>query len=346
MNKKIFAFIALTAGLVTIGMLLNPVGEKIVVDKFAKMADEINSDFSTTWQAEPNPKVKFDLNDPKEMFNLIIDEIPEEFDQQPTSSIKSSDLPENFDPREKWPSCESLKEIRDQSACGSCWAFGAASAMSDRLCIQSGQTDQRRVSTGDILACCKSCGMGCNGGYLYETWAFWKNTGVSTGGLFDDKRWCTPYPFPPCNHHSDGPFDDCSKHDYHTPKCLKECSNKDYKKPYGQDKMKADSVYAVKKDENSIKTELFERGSVEAAFTVYEDFLLYKSGVYQHKKGSALGGHAIKIMGWGVENGVKYWLAVNSWNEAWGDRGTFKILRGKNHCGIENNIVAGIAKLN
>jgi len=33
------------------------------------------------------------------------------------------------------------------------------------------------------------------------------------------------------------------------------------------------------------------------AFTVYADFESYKSGVYVHKSGSALGGHAVKIIG-------------------------------------------------
>ena len=92
-------------------------------------------------------------------------------------------------------------------------------------------------------------------------------------------------------------------------------------------------------------TELYEHGSVEGAFTVYEDFVNYKSGVYQHVTGSQLGGHAIKLIGWGVENGTKYWLCVNSWNNGWGDNGTFKILKGESHCGIEDEIVAGIPKL-
>ena len=50
----------------------------------------------------------------------------------------------------------------------------------------------------------------------------------------------------------------------------------------------------------------------------------------------ALGGHAIRLLGWGVEEGTPYWLVANSWNYDWGDGGTFKILRGSDHCGIES----------
>ena len=85
-------------------------------------------------------------------------------------------------------------------------------------------------------------------------------------------------------------------------------------------------------------------GPVEAAFTVYEDLLHYKSGVYQHVSGKVLGGHAVRMLGWGVENGTPYWLIANSWNTDWGDNGYFKIVRGQDECGIEDEINAGFAQ--
>ena len=43
----------------------------------------------------------------------------------------------------------------------------------------------------------------------------------------------------------------------------------------------------------------------------------YKSGIYKHVSGAALGGHAAIIIGWGVEEGVEYWIAQNSWDKNW-----------------------------
>jgi cathepsin B len=92
--------------------------------------------------------------------------------------------------------------------------------------------------------------------------------------------------------------------------------------------------------------EIYEKGPISGAFTVYEDFADYSSGVYQHVTGEYLGGHAIKIIGWGeTDDGVKYWLVANSWNETWGEKGFFRILRGVNECGIEDNVYAAMPKL-
>ncbi|VDO37771.1 unnamed protein product [Onchocerca flexuosa] len=69
-------------------------------------------------------------------------------------------IPESFDAREEWPECASLRNIRDQSSCGSCWAVAAVEAMSDRICIMSKGKIQVTLSADDLLSCCKSCGFG------------------------------------------------------------------------------------------------------------------------------------------------------------------------------------------
>jgi len=45
------------------------------------------------------------------------------------------------------------------------------------------------------------------------------------------------------------------------------------------------------------------------------------------------GGHAIKILGWGNESGLDYWLVANSWGAAWGEEGYFRIKVGS--CNID-----------
>lgn len=45
------------------------------------------------------------------------------------------DLPESFEPKDKWPQCTNIYHARDQSNCGSCWAHGTTEALEDRLCI-------------------------------------------------------------------------------------------------------------------------------------------------------------------------------------------------------------------
>ena len=84
-------------------------------------------------------------------------------------------------------------------------------------------------------------------------------------------------------------------------------------------------------------------GPVQGGFTVYEDFMHYSGGVYKHTTGSMLGGHAIKIIGWGNEDGQDYWLVANSWNTTWGIKGFFKIAFGE--CGIEGQVYAGMADI-
>jgi len=132
-------------------------------------------------------------------------------------------------------------------------------------------------------------------------------------------------------------------------------------------------------DLRSIMLEIVTSGPATAVYTVYDGMPQYKFGVYVHGNGQMLGGHAVEIIGYGMghttcysinaaipdlwcgrncasgscpsdscrcddspsdQGAVPYWLIANSWNDDWGDHGTFKILRGQNECGIEQNIIS------
>ncbi|KAF6093183.1 cathepsin B [Phyllostomus discolor] len=145
-------------------------------------------------------------------------------------------LPENFDAREQWPQCPTIKEIRDQGSCGSCWAFGAVEAISDRICILSNGLQNVEVSAEDLLTCCGfQCGEGCNGGFPSGAWNFWKKQGLVSGGLYDSHIGCRPYSIPPCEHHVNGSRPPCSGEGGDTPKCSKICEP-GYSPSYKEDK--------------------------------------------------------------------------------------------------------------
>ncbi|CAF3491828.1 unnamed protein product [Rotaria socialis] len=307
-----------------------------------ELINEVNA-AQTTWKAAPSKFMTWS----KESITRLMGVRPEYFEQHklitPIQHEVTKDLPDNFDARDQWPNCQSIKEVRDQGSCGSCWAFGAVEAMTDRICIASSGAKNFHISAEDLVSCCDECGFGCDGGFPQSAWSYFKTDGLVTGGNYNTKQGCEPYSIPACDHHVNGTLPPCQG-EQPTPDCKTKCID-GYPTPYAKDKHFGSSVYAVRSDQTQIKTEIFTNGPVEAAFTVYADFLTYKTGVYKHTTGSVLGGHAVKILGWGLDGTTPYWLVANSWNEDWGDKGYFKILRGKNECGIEDGIVAGAPKL-
>lgn len=296
--------------------------------RYEEIANKINN-MKTTWKAtvyekDYKPFLGTFLDHPKVLPRKVFNKYNDE-------------LPENFDLREKYPDCKSIGTILDQANCGSCWAFGAAEAMTDRMCIIAKK--DVKISPMDLTSCCYTCGFGCNGGFPEQAWLYWIEYGIVTGGEYGDKETCFPYFLPKCDHHVKGKYGPCPA-TTDEPECPEKCQS-GYPKDWDDDKTFGKEAYTVS-GEKDIMQELYENGSLEGSFTVYEDFMTYKSGVYQHKEGQVQGGHAIKILGWGVEDGVKYWLCANSWNEGWGDQGFFKILRGKNECGIESSAAGGL----
>merc|ERR1719510_2773942 len=88
-------------------------------------------------------------------------------------------VPESFDSATNWPECaDVINDIRDQSNCGCCWAFGAAEAASDRLCISTNATIKVPLSSQDMCFCAERSG--CDGGMLYTAWERIKSDGLVT----------------------------------------------------------------------------------------------------------------------------------------------------------------------
>jgi len=298
------------------------------------------------------------------------------------------DVPDEFDARKQWPQCPSIGRIRDQSECGSCWAISATEAFNDRYCISTGDGNIS-LSAADTMSC--ASGSGCGGGQPANAWSYFASEGVVTGGPYESKgtgQTCMPYPFAECAHHTDGgTYPACPGSDYPTPACGSVCTDTVYPKSYSADKIRMSRAYALQ-GESSIQAEIMSKGPTTAIFDVMGTYPLsqwsfpkYKYGVYVHGSGDMkLGGHAVKIIGWGLghtacyalnaavgdvwcmrncasgscpeticrcdenppdQGTTPYWLVANSWNDEWGLQGTFKILRGQNECGIETNIYGG-----
>ena len=149
-----------------------------------------------------------------------------------------------------------------------------------------------------------------NSSFVFKTDAadYFVKTGLVTG---DDNpstgtgSSCFPYGLKQCDHHEGGPYplcpSICSPGECATPKCPadegKGCSESKYGTAWAKDKHFAKKAYAVQ-GVAAIQTDIMTNGPVSASFTVYDDFLTYKSGVYQKSPGATPdGGHAIKIYG-------------------------------------------------
>eukprot|EP00494_Astrolonche_serrata_P001564 UN01570 len=140
----------------------------------------------------------------------------------------------------------------------------------------------------------------------------------------------------PCAHHTTGSKYPACADSTNAPTCARKCP--DDGKSWESSKVRGGTMYNLK-SVDAMMSDIATNGPITAQFMVHQDFLSYKSGVYQHKGVDApLGGHAIKIIGYGTDSasGLDYWTVANSWNEEWGDKGFFKIVRGKNNCQIEN----------
>ena len=259
------------------------------------------------YEPSKNPFRNWTDEEIRNLFKVEIRHVKKEKQENKIEII--SDAPESFDAREQWPECK--QEIRDQASCGSCWAFSAVEALAWRFCVATEGKTNVVLSAQDPVACDEN-NFGCDGGYLDYVWEYLEKTGAVTES-------CYPY----------------ESGSGVVPPCRDECDD-------GEDWVKYKSTaYKEYTSPDAIKDTLQSSGPVQTGFTVYSDFMQYESGIYKHVSGGLLGYHAVVIVGWGVEDGTKYWIAQNSWAADWGEQGYFRIAEGE--CQFDEDAFAGEA---
>ncbi|CAF1381492.1 unnamed protein product [Adineta ricciae] len=198
-----------------------------------------------------------------------------------------------------------ISVIENQEQCGSCWAFTATGALEGQHFIKTGHLV--RLSAQNLMDCSGKYGnMGCNGGLMDASFEYIKaNDGIDTADSY-------PYEA------QDG-------------KCRFTRAN--------VGATDTGFVDLPEKNETALQIALATVGPISVAIDASQNsFQFYKSGVYDESKCSSTNiDHSFVLVGYGTLNNKEYYIAKNSWGDAWGDKGYVLMSRNKNNqCGIAN----------
>lgn len=114
-------------------------------------------------------------------------------------------------------------------------------------------------------------------------------------------------------------------------------NNCTYKKEAKIGYVKFGSFNITQGDEKQLAERLYSVGPMSIAFKVINGFNRYVSGVYHSTNCGTQPkdvNHAVVATGYGNEGGLDFWNVKNSWGPSWGNKGYFKIQRGKNMCAV------------
>ena len=216
--------------------------------------------------------------------------------------------------------------------CGSCWAHGAMSSLADRVKIMRGAAwPDINFAIQVILNCGQNVAGTCHGGTATGAFQYVKDNGI--------------------------PDDTCQQYKAVDDQCSDEnvCRNCN---PWGESNCFAVpksnytnyqiTEYGTVQGEKKMMAEIYARGPIACGVDAgpLED---YYGGILYDHTGARDIDHIISVVGWGegkLENGttVPYWIVRNSWGMYWGEHGWFRVVRGLDQLGIEEQCSWGVPK--
>jgi len=209
-----------------------------------------------------------------------------------------------------WVAQGAVTPVKNQAHCGSCWTFSTTGALEGASFIAGrGLTS---LSEQNILDCDKG-GNKCNGGSMDQAFGWVAANGLCSEA--DDSYKC-----------ADSSLKECTSSMCPT-SCTQVLQPGDVIDHTDVDQTEEALEAAVAQQPVSV--------AIEADDAV---FMHYTGGVLTDDACGEKLDHGVLAVGYGVDNGVKYWKVKNSWGESWGEDGYIRIEKGQTteggECGI------------
>lgn len=225
-------------------------------------------------------------------------------DLKDTKQCTGKQAPASNLPNEvNWADKGAVTPVKNQGQCGSCWAFSTTGSLEGAHFIATQKLDS--FSEQQLVDCSKAYGNnGCNGGLMDNAFWYVKDHGITLESTY-------PYK---------GVGGTCR---------------------YNPDQDKAwtvsDCTDVTAGKELSLVAAIAQQPVSVAIEADHISFQLYKGGVFNGNCGTKLD-HGVLAVGYGEDNGKKYYRVKNSWGAGWGMKGYIMIERngdGKGKCGIQ-----------